>query len=358
MTKVLILCAHRAGRSPSQRYRFEQYLDFLRSNGFVFHFSNLLSEQDDQTFYSKDNFLRKVLILIKGQIKRMHDARTFSGYDLIFIQREAGFLGNSIFEKRAFKSGATVIFDFDDSIWLADTSPGNKKWEWIKKPRKFYHNIRYAHTVIAGNEYLANEARKINPNTVIIPTTVDTKIHVPKPDLRGKGPVVIGWSGSLSTIKHWEVLVPVLLQLKKKYRNGVHFKILVDTFYSVPDLGLEYVKWSPENEVDVINSFDIGVMPLPDDEWTRGKCGLKGLTYMGCSVPAVMSPVGVNKEIVRHNENGMLVKDDQEWLSALSILIEDRGLRERMGKEGRKTVLEKYSVAANEDKYLQVFKGA
>src|SRR5436190_20826677 len=112
MKKVLILCAHRRGRSPSQRYRFEQYLDFLGSQGFAFHFSNLLSEKDDRIFYSKGNFLRKVLILAKAHLRRMKDAGTFSSYDIIFIQRETGFPGNSIFEKKAFRSGAKVIFDF------------------------------------------------------------------------------------------------------------------------------------------------------------------------------------------------------------------------------------------------------
>ncbi|MEO6305231.1 MAG: glycosyl transferase family 1, partial [Bacteroidia bacterium] len=137
MPDVLILCAHRPKRSPSQRYRFEQYLPFLEENGFKFKFSYLLNEKDDELFYSKGNFLAKVFILIKSFFIRLKDVFQFKKYDIIFIQREASFLGTSFFEKRVFRSGAYVIFDFDDSIWLADTSPGNKKWEWIKKPDKF-----------------------------------------------------------------------------------------------------------------------------------------------------------------------------------------------------------------------------
>src|SRR5438128_1919028 len=125
MKKVLILCAHRPARSPSQRYRFEQYLPYLEKKGYEFTFSPLLNEKDDKKFYSPGHLCSKILILTKSIFIRLKDRQRFKDFDLIFIQRETLFLGSAYFEKKAFSSGTPVIFDFDDSIWIADTSPGN-----------------------------------------------------------------------------------------------------------------------------------------------------------------------------------------------------------------------------------------
>ncbi len=356
MPQVLILCAHRPQRSPSQRYRFEQYLPFLEKNGFEFTWSYLLNEKGDKTFYSQGNILSKAAILLKTLLIRKKDVSRFKNFDIIFIQREASFIGTSWFEKKAFHSGAKVIFDFDDSIWLEDTSPGNKKWSWIKKPAKFFENIKYAHAVIAGNNYLAQKANSINKNTIVIPTTIDTEFHVPKPQLRNKSIVIIGWSGSISTIKHFESLIPVLIRIKEKYKERVHFKVIGEAGYKNTLLEIKSVPWSEQTEVDELNSLDIGIMPLPNDEWTSGKCGLKGLSYMACEVATVMSNVGVNQEIIENGINGFVANNDEEWFNVLCSLIENKELREQLGKKGRETVLEKYSVDAHKEKYLDVFR--
>jgi glycosyltransferase involved in cell wall biosynthesis len=356
MPSVLIVCAHRPNRSPSQRYRFEQYLRFLEASGFLFTYSYLLNEKDDRVFYSSGNFLTKLFILLKSLVIRINDLFRLKQFDIIFIQREASFLGTSFFERRASRSGAKVIFDFDDSIWLADTSPGNKKWEWIKKPEKFFTNVNLADTVIAGNAYLADKARPFNKNLSIIPTTIDTDIHFPKPELRNKDVLTIGWSGSISTVKHFEILVPVLIKINDKFRGKVEFKLLGDATYKNDRLPLEAIAWTDKTEVDELNSFDIGLMPLPDDEWAKGKCGLKGLSYMACAVPAIMTGVGVNKEIIQHGVNGFLVHSEDEWFDVLCNLIVDTSLRKGIGERGRQTVIEDYSVHANKNKYLEVFR--
>ncbi|MCC6372542.1 MAG: glycosyltransferase [Bacteroidia bacterium] len=361
MTKnlnVLILCAHRPKRSPSQRYRFEQYLPFLEQQGFKFTFSYLLNEKDDHTFYSQGNFPAKVIILLKSVFIRLKDCLRFKNYAIVFIQREASFLGTSFAEKRAFKSGARVIFDFDDSIWLADTSPGNKKWEWIKKPEKFFTNIANAHCVMAGNAYLAEKALPFNKHTIIVPTTVDTALHRPLTGFKKENVVTIGWSGSISTVKHFELLLPVLFKLKKRYGHKIAFKLIGEKNYKHPELEVEAVAWSEATEVQQLNSLDIGIMPLPNDAWANGKCGLKGLTYMACGVAAVMSEVGVNKQIIKHGRNGFLAENDYEWYNVLCELIENKSLREQIGKSGCATVLNNYSVEAFKNTYLQIFSDA
>lgn len=358
MPSVLILCAHRPNRSPSQRYRFEQYIPFLQTKGYHFTHSFLLNEKDDKVFYSKGKFLAKIFILFKSLFIRFKDLLRYKKFNIIFIQREALFLGSSFFEKKAASSGAYVIFDFDDSIWLADTSPGNKKWEWIKKPSKFFETISLVQSVIAGNTYLAERARAFNKNTSIIPTTINTEIHFPKTELRNKDILTIGWSGSVSTVKHFELLIPVLIKIQRLYFDKVKFVLFGDQYFKHSELKVSAIPWKEETEADILNSFDIGLMPLPDDEWAKGKCGLKGLSYMACGVPSIMSAVGVNSQIIEHGVNGFLANTEEEWFNFLCVLIEDENLRKKMGDKGRETVIKNYSVETNKHLYLDVFKKA
>lgn len=356
VSKVLVISDHRLMRSPSQRYRYEQYISYLEQNGFEFTFSPIIKEKDDKIFYGKGNVLLKGLITIKSFFIRFSDMLKYNSFDIIFIQREALFVGSTFFEKKAFHSKAKVIFDFDDSIWLMDTSPENVKFEFLKNPDKAKTNFKHAHLIIAGNQYLADFAKQYNTNTIIIPTTVDCDFHRPMPELRGNETVVIGWSGSVSTVKHFENFVPILKKLKAKYQNKIAFKLLGEPNYLNSDLELKGDKWTVETEVQELNKMDIGIMPLPDDKWANGKCGLKGLTYMACGVATVMSPVGVNKEIIQHGHNGFLANTEEEWINCLSQLIEDKTLRNKLGEAGRKTVIDKYSVEANKINYLNAFR--
>lgn len=355
MPKILFISDHRINRSPSQRYRYEQYLNYFREQGFELTFSEIITEKDDLIFYQPGHFMQKIYITIKSIAIRLKDLYRAKQFDLIFIQREALFIGSAYFEKRFFKSGSKVVFDFDDSIWLMDTSPGNKKLEFLKNPDKTHQNILHAHAVIAGNAYLAKYASQYNKNTHVIPTTIDTNFHIPKPDLRAKDIVVIGWSGSISTIKHFEHALSFLKPLKEKYGQRIEIRVIGDPKYKLKELNIQGQSWSPKTEVDDLNRFDIGIMPLPDNEWAKGKCGLKGLSYMACGIATIMSPVGVNTEIIQHGVNGYLASTPEEWVRCISDLIENPSLRQKMGQAARQTVIDKYSVEANKGHYLSIF---
>ncbi len=352
MPSILFIVPHRPDRSPSQRYRFEQYIPYFEAQGYKCDFAFLLNENDDKIFYARGHFLKKVWLNIKFVIKRLKDVVASGNYDLVFIQREAIFLGTSVFEY-LFSRRTKVIFDFDDAIWLPNVSESNKKFLWLKNPSKVKRALKYADYVIAGNKYLADFAGRYNTAVEIIPTTIDTEKYNPALKKKEKEYVCIGWTGSLTTVKHLERIMPVLEKLKKEYGNNLKIKIISDNF--VPHDFVEFVKWNPQTEVEDLADIDIGLMPLPDDEWSKGKCGLKALQYMALEIPAVVSPVGVNTEIVKNGINGFWANSGQEWYDKLKTLAENAGLRTKLGQEARKTVVESYSVNANKDKYIKIF---
>jgi len=356
--KILFLALHRPDRSPSQRYRFEQYFKYLNEEGFTYDFSFLISEKDDKVFYSEGNVLGKALLLLKSVFKILGQVLSANRYDIIFIQRECFMLGTSIFERLLSLSRAKIVFDFDDSIWLQNVSEANKKFSWLKNPNKTAQIIKLSHLIIAGNEYLAHYAKQYNSNVVIIPTTVDTDVYKNGLDKNkdSSKPICIGWSGSITTIQHFEFAVPFLEKLKDKFGDKVIFTVIGDETYENAKLGVKGKAWKKETEVKELMNFDIGIMPLPDNEWTKGKCGLKGLLFMSLEIPTIMSPVGVNAQIIKDGENGLLADDHEEWINKLSQLIEFAELRKSLGIKGRKMVLENYSCHANKSKYINAFK--
>lgn len=355
MPRVLYVAAHRPDRSPSQRFRFEQYIQYLKDKGFDYDFSYLITPEDDKFFYKPGNAIKKMWVVARSYMQRLRDASKASQYDIIYIQREAFMTGSTYFERRFAKSKAKVIFDFDDSIWLSNVSDANKKFNWLKNSGKTSDIIGVSDLIFAGNQYLADYASQFNQNIEIIPTTIDTEEYqrrnIPNEDER----VCIGWSGSITTIQHFEYALPFLRKIKEKFGDKVKFKAVGDGNYKNEELGIQGLPWRKDTELDDLSSFDIGIMPLPDDEWAKGKCGLKGLQYMALEIPTLMSPVGVNAEIIQDGENGFLATETDEWVEKIARLVESKELREEMGKAARKTVLEKYSVLALKDTYLRLF---
>lgn len=353
--KILFIASHRPDRAPNQRFRFEQYFDYLREQGFDCELSWFISERDDAYFYRPGYVWRKMTVQVKSIFRRIGDLRRARKADLIFVCREALMLRFTWFEKRFFRSGAKVVYDFDDAIWHLDISEANKSFGWLKRPEKTSDLIALSHLVFAGNNYLATYAKQYNSNVLVIPSTIDTDACLPKQHTNNGSPVVIGWMGSITTIKHFEFALPALRILRERFGSRIAFKVVGDPTYRNAELGIEGTPWRSDKESELLQSMDIGLMPLPDDEWTKGKCGLKGLQYMAAGLPAIMSPVGVNTEIIQHGENGFLAEGVDEWVGIISQLVESAGLRQRIGEAARKTVVEKYSVLAQRDVYVKAF---
>jgi glycosyltransferase involved in cell wall biosynthesis len=353
--KVLIICLHRPDRSPGQRYRYEQYIPFLEKNGYSFERSNLLNEKDDKIFYSHGNYFKKFFIFLKTWKIRMQDKRRMNDYDIIFVYRDALVTRSTYFERKFAASKAKMIYDFDDAIWMQGVSQGNRRLAFMKNPAKTKTIIQYADMVFAGNQFLANYALQFNKNVRIVPSTIDTDRYIKKDTKADNGKICIGWTGSSTTIQHFQTALPVLQKIKEQYGERVEFRIIGDKNYFCKELNTQGMPWSSSTEVEDLSYVDIGIMPLPDNEWEKGKCGMKGLQYMGLAIPAVMSPVGANNDIIDDGVNGYLPQTENEWIKRLSMLIEDADLRLTIGNAGRKTVEERYSVHAWRQKYLDNF---
>ncbi len=354
MKSILFLTLHRPDRSPSQRFRFEQYLDYLKQNGYDVEHFFLLNEKDDKLFYSHNAF-GKIKILVRSVFKLYTKYSAIADGTIIFVQRECFMLGSSFFEKLFSKKGK-LIFDFDDSIWLQNVSDKNKLWSFLKNPSKTSQIIKLATCIVAGNQYLADYALQFNNHVLVIPTTIDTQeYYYVKENQVAKERICIGWSGSVTTIQHFQFVVTALLEIKKKYGARVYFKVIGDGSFKNTELEIKGLPWVKATEISDLAEIDIGIMPLPDDEWASGKCGLKGLQYMSLGIPTIMSPVGVNSEIIKEGENGFLASSDVEWMEKLSKLIDSVELRSKLGFNGRQTVVTKYSVEANKKNYLHLF---
>ena len=237
-----------------------------------------------------------------------------------------------------------LVFDFDDAIIYRDSRRKNPFSR--SRAKRFGVTVRAADLVIAGNAYLAGLVERFGGRPSVVPTCVDDELLTPgDTSRRAGGRVVIGWLGSASTLMYLESLRPALEQLGKRYGSCVVLKVVCDRF---PDrLGVEMVRkpWTLNDERDDLRSFDIGIMPLTDDVWTRGKCGFKLLQYMAVGVPVVASAVGVNREIIRHGENGFIADDPEAWVKLLGRLIEDVELRKRIGVQGQRSLSGRYTVS-------------
>ena len=356
MPRILFIAAHRPDRSPSQRYRFEQFTPYWEANGFQCDHAWIIDEEDDIHFYRSGALWAKSRIFLKSHKRRREHVQKAGAYDLIFVQREAFMTHSTRFERELAATGVPMIYDFDDAIWLMDVSKANRMLRWLKDPSKTAKIVPLATVVIAGNEFLADYARQFHNNVVVMPTVIDTARYLPtsQPIVTGR-PIVIGWSGSLTSMPHLEQAIPVLQRFQQQYNEQVSFRIISDTVLEVPGLRIENRKWSSATEAEDLADIDIGIMPLPQNDWSRGKCGFKGLQYMAMARAVVLEDIGVNGTIVQHGVNGLLAKDPAHWHECLCRLVEEPDLRTRLGSAARETVEARYSMIAWRDRYLQLF---
>lgn len=351
---ILFVVPYPFGVAGSQRFRFEQYLPILQQQG---HRSTVKSFIDKRTWkilYKPGHFFGKVAGLISGYIRRWTLILQLGKYDVVFIHREASPFGLPLlawFAKKVFRKH--LIFDFDDAIWLPNASESNRLTRLLKRYRNVQDMCRWASVVSAGNDFLADHAKEFNPRVVVNPTTIDTDDHHNQLAVHDTDKFVIGWTGSHSTVQYLDLLLPVFKKLENKF--DFELRVICDEKPKFELKSLKFLPWNKSTEISDLLSFNVGIMPLPDNVWTKGKCGFKALQYMSLGIPAVVSDVGVNNKIVDHQLNGIVCKTTDDWYNALSLLMTDHELVKKLSAHTREKVIASYSVRSNTENFLSLF---
>ena len=305
----------------STRYRVLQYLPYLEKKGITV----------------------EVEELPKGGWQRWCLWKRCADFDRAFLQKRLLSAWDFYWLRRFSK---ILFYDFDDAVMLPDSN--RKESRSYAKERKFSRIVKGADGVIAGNTYLREQAKKFGAKKIaVINTPIDLhRYEYPQSAKEKKDELTIGWIGSRGTLQYLELIRPALEDIGAQYPN-VKLKIIADEFLQFRNIEVEPVDWSLEEEVAQLRSLDIGIMPLTDDPWSRGKCGFKLLQYMGVGIATVCHPVGLNKEIVVHGETGYWADNNEDWLQALKLLIENPSLREKMGEKGRQRLEQCFDLAGN-----------
>jgi glycosyltransferase involved in cell wall biosynthesis len=245
-----------------------------------------------------------------------------------------------------------VIYDFDDAVMYSDKNPDRPS---RKRRKSFQRTVKLADMVMAGNSYLAEHARRYCHNVNILPTGLDTQAYNLKAEPEKDGKLRLVWIGSKITLKYLAEIKPALEQIGSRFDNVV-LRIICDDFFDPNNLEVEKCLWSLEREVFDLATCDIGLAPLPDNRFTKGKCGFKILQYWAAGLPVVASPVGANAEYIQDGTNGFYAVDGSDWIEKVSLLLKDSQLRQQMGRAGRQKV-EQFDLKVLGKQLVELIKG-
>ena len=348
--KVLLLSRFdRLG--ASSRVRSYQYLHFLKRGGIDVTVAPLLEDDYLSNFYSgKINHMRFRLV---AYLRRLAQLLKSHQFDLLWIECELFPWLPAWGEVLLARFGIRYIVDYGDaSFHRYDVHPNGVIRRLLGN--KIDIIMRYSAQVVVGNDYLAVRARHAGAKCVeYVPTVVDLERYRTKQQ-GGDTSFTIGWIGTPITVRHLDLVRPVLSEFCKG--NNSNIVIVGGGSFNLDGVQVMTLPWSEDAEVSQIQNFDVGIMPLADEPWEQGKCGYKLIQYMACGKPVVASPVGVNSKIVDHGTNGFLARSKEEWLEALTTLRDNTELRKKLGEAGRKKVEKVYSLQVTAPRLLAILK--
>jgi glycosyltransferase involved in cell wall biosynthesis len=329
--KIIFLTHTLAFNDQPPRFRVEQYFPYLKAH------------QVEARWQSIAGSLKERLLIY----------RQLPFFDVVCIQRRL----LSPFEFYLVRSKSSrVLFDLDDAIMYRSSS--SSRPHSLSRWFKFRWIVRGSDVVTVGNQFLKAEVLKADSRkkVFVLPTSIDINLYPKKKQVSDRQEIILGWIGTKGNLKYLKTLEPVFEILAHRFSN-VKIKIVCDDFFDSQHLQVIKKPWKLEDENQDLISFDIGLMPLHDDLWSRGKCGLKIIQYLSVGVPAVCTPVGINCDIVQNGYNGFWATTPREWVDRITTLIENPDLRRRMGFHGIEAVEKEYSIAVTSEKFLNVLQG-
>jgi len=293
-------------RRASFRQRIGVYLDTLRANGIASEVAKLPS----------------------GSHSRRKLFKQAKECDVVFLHKKCLNVFDSFWLRKYSKK---IIYDFDDAVMYNNKRPDrDSRSHFIP----FRRTVKLADMVIAGNSYLGEHAKPFNHNVEVLPTGLDTKAYKVETKPKNDGKIHLVWVGSKSTLRYLSEIRPALEEIGCRFQNVI-LRIICDDFFNLANMQVDKRPWSKETETVDLATSDIGLAPLPNDRFTKGKCGFKILQYAAASLPAIASAVGVNSDYIKESQTGFLVKDVIQWIHKLDVLITNPQLRKKMGQDGR-----------------------
>lgn len=352
--KVLAWVPYPLEVAPSQRYRIEQWSPYLREMGIEVTFQSFASPSLSRLLYERGRWAAKAAEMARGLARRFSEALQAKRYDAVFLQREAALIGPAWSERVLRARQPALVYDFDDAIYLPYVSPTNRYLSYLKFPWKTRTLCRIAAAVVAGNDHLAAYASRYNDRVFVVPSTVSLREYQPRPIPSADRIPVVGWTGSHSSVAYLAVVREALQELRR--RRPFRLLVIGVEHFEIPGVEVECRPWSAASEVRDLWDVDVGIMPLPDEPWARGKCGMKAIQYMGIGIPAVVSPVGANREIVQDGATGFHAATRAEWVEKLDLLLGDAELRRRLGGAARESVRALYSAETQAPRVAEILR--
>lgn len=354
--KVLALTPNLYGLSPGQRSSIELWEKVLEPAGIVMHHAPFETERLRRVIYRRGRSAAKAGEMLRAYGRRLRSIGSIDDYDAVLVYREAAMIGPAFVERLVARRGKPIIYQLDDPLYVPYQSPFSGYFSYLKFFGKVGEICRMSRVVIVNSSHHREYAERFSDNVVQIPSVVDAEVYFPEPGLRRDGPVTLGWTGSASTVGNLAVIESAVREVARRNDVGLHL-VGVD---SPPFTGVEtsVTPWRAETEVEEVRKIDVGLLPLPLNEWNKRKFYLKLVQYMALGIPAVCTPLGSNPEVVLPGETGFLADSHEEWVERLETLARDHDLRARMGERAAEVARERYTLQANAERIVAAFKSA
>ena len=354
MTRVLFLTRYPV-EGASSRYRVFQYLPHLERLGVQADTQSFMDTPMYHLSLSPGQSAAKIWATLRATGRRLLALRNWRQYDIIFVQRELLPFGGPVIERWLKRRGAVLFYDYDDALFIKKASRYNRIATALRSADKTQELFRLVNCVVAGNNWLRDSAAEAGASrAVTLEVAEDTTripMHAPHTNT---SPVTIGWLGSPSTVKYLRFIEPVLKELAQTFPK-VRWEIMGGNDFTMEGVDWQLSDWSLDRELEALARFDIGLMPLPPDDWAKGKSGGKARTYMAAGVVPVVAAIGYNLELIRDGETGYLCDSEDDWYKALSRLVEDANLRQKLAEAARADVENRFDPASQAAEMARLF---
>lgn len=356
MKRILALVPSELGHSPGQRSTIELWERPLREAGFELEYAPFETPTLRRVLSRKGRVVSKSMEMLRSYSHRVRLLRDLTGFDGVYVYREAALIGPAVLERWIVQQRRPIIYSLDDPLYVPYVSPANGWLSYLKFFGKVATICRLSRVVIVNTRFHGEFAQKYNRNVREIPSLVDETLYSYEAGVARPGPACVGWSGSPSTATNLALVRTALEELAKRVHYRLH--LIGAERLEIPGIACTAQPWRRETEVSDLRQLDIGLVPLPDNEWNRRKFNMKAAQYMALGIVPVATPLGANPDILAHGRNGFLATTTEEWTACLETLVTDERLRSEMADDAARTAHARFTLKAQAKAVQEAFLSA